>query len=80
MTYLERKKYRKLRSRVEELRAELERGDAERPLTRGEALEMLDLMNETLERMGPDRWDHLMEVVAEEAARRAGQLASMRSS
>lgn len=79
MTYLERKKYRMLRGRAEELRESLEEGDPDAPLTRGEALEMLELVNEALERMSPDRWDHLMEVVAEEAARRAGKLASMRS-
>lgn len=76
MTYLERKQYRELHERAEELRESLQRRDPEQGLSRSEAIELLDLMVATLERMSPDRRDHMLEVVAEEAARRAGSRSS----
>lgn len=80
MTYLERKKYRALRGRVEALRDELEEGAPDEPLTREEAREIVAVLDAIMDRMSPDRWDHMMEVVAEEAARRAGQFSPSRSS
>lgn len=76
MTYLERHQHRELRERADRLRRRLEEGDSEDPLTRKEALELLELVDGALERMSPERWDHTMEVIAEEAARRAGRMGS----
>jgi uncharacterized membrane protein YccC len=73
MTYLERRQYRHMRERAERLREALEEREPEEGITRDEALELLDLVAGTLERMSPDRWDHMLEVVAEEASRRAGR-------
>lgn len=72
MTYLERRQYREMRQRAEELRSDLEEKEADESLTRDEALELLELVVGAMERMSPDRWDHMLEVVAEEASRRAG--------
>lgn len=72
MTYQDRKRYQELRSRVEELRGTLEARPAEEPLTRGEALEILALLEAAIERVSPERWDRALEAVATEAARRAG--------
>lgn len=72
MTYEERQRYRQLRDEVDRLRGELRQGDAGEPLTRGEAVELLDLIDAAIERMSPERWDHALDAVAREAARRAG--------
>ena len=72
MTYEERQRYRQLRDEVEELRDRLDDADPDRPLTRGEAMEILDLVDAAIERMSPERWDHALDAVAREAARRAG--------
>lgn len=72
MTYEERQRYKRLRDEIEELRLRLDEGDPERPLTRGEAMEILDLVDAAIERMSPERWDHALDAVAREAARRAG--------
>lgn len=72
MTYEERQRYRQLRDEVERLRGELLEGDPEEPLTRGEAVELLDLVDAAIERMSPERWDHALDAVVREAARRAG--------
>lgn len=72
MTYEERQRYRKIRDDVERLREELGEGDPDQPLTRGEALEILELVDAAVERMSPERWDHALDAVAREAARRAG--------
>lgn len=72
MTYQERQRYRLLRDELDALRERLEAGDADEPLTRGEALEILSLVDAAVERMSPERWDRALDAVAEEAARRAG--------
>lgn len=74
MTYQERQRYRELLEEVESLRDRLEREDRGEPLTRGEALDMLDLVEAAIQRMSPERWDRALEAVAGEAARRAGGL------
>lgn len=72
MTYEERQRYRQLRDEVEQLRERLDEGDPSRPLSRGEALEILELVDAAIERMSPERWDRALDAVAREAARRAG--------
>lgn len=72
MTYEERQRYRQLRDEVEELRERLGEGDPGRPLSRGEAIEILELVEAAIQRMSPERWDHALDAVAREAARRAG--------
>lgn len=72
MTYHERQRYKQLRDEVDALREEFEEGDPDEPLTRGEALELLSLVDAAIERMSPERWDRALEAVASEAARRAG--------
>lgn len=72
MTYQERQRYRQLRDEVDTLREKLEAGDPDEPLTRGEALEILSLVDAAVERMSPERWDRALDAVAQEAARRAG--------
>lgn len=72
MTYQERQQYRQLREELDALRERLERGDPGEPVTRGEALEILSLVDAAVERMSPERWDRALDAVAEEAARRAG--------
>lgn len=78
MTYEERQQYRELRERLEAARDRLMEGPAEAPLTRGEALELLALLEASVERMSPERWDRALDVIAEEAARRAGAMALSR--
>lgn len=77
MTYMERQQHRELVERVQQLRESLEEGRGDAPLTRDEALELVDLVEGALDRTSPDRWDNALEVVAEEAARRAGRMSSM---
>ena len=72
MTYEERQRYRKIRDEVDRLREELGKGAPDEPLTRGEALEILELVDAAIKRMSPERWDHALDAVAREAARRAG--------
>ena len=80
MTYQERQRYKQLRDEVEALREELESGDRDEPLTRGEALEILALVDAAVERMSPERWDRALDAVAQEAARRAGSRSGFGSS
>lgn len=77
MTYLERQQHRALQDRAQELRERLESGDGDEPLTREEAAELVELVEGALERTSPERWDNALEVIAEEAARRAGRMSSM---
>lgn len=72
MTYQERQRYQQLRDEVDRLRERFEEGDPDAPLTRGEALELLSLVDAAIERMSPERWDRALEAIATEAARRAG--------
>lgn len=77
MTYLERQQHRALQDRAEDLRERLESGAGDEPLTREEAVELVELIEGTLERTSPERWDNALEMVAEEAARRAGRMSSL---
>ena len=77
MTYEERQQHRALVERAEDLRERLEEGRGDVPLTRDEALELIDLVEGALDRTSPERWDNALEVIVEEAARRAGRMSSM---
>jgi hypothetical protein len=77
MTYLECQQHRALGERAEELRERLEEGDPEEPLTRAEAVDLVELVEGALDRTSPERWDNALEIIAEEAARRAGRMSSM---
>lgn len=72
MTYQERQRYRQLVDELEALRDRLEQGDPDEPVTREEAVELLSLVEATVRRMSPERWDRALDAVAQEAARRAG--------
>lgn len=72
MTYQERQRFKQLVEEVEVLRDRLEEGDPDEPVTRGEALELLSLVEAAVQRMSPERWDRALDAVAQEAARRAG--------
>ena len=78
MTYEERQRFQEKREQAEALREQLAQGDAERPLTRAQGLDLLTLIEFVLQTASPERWDQALEVVAEEAARRADTLASRR--
>lgn len=78
MTYEERNQYREQRLELEALRERLESGDLDAPVTRREVLEILSLLDRLAERMSPERWDRALEVLAEEAARRADALTARR--
>lgn len=75
MTYEDRMKHLELLERSSALSARLAEGDAWAPLTREEGRELAALVEEILAQLSPERRDHLMEAVVEEAARRAGALA-----
>ena len=78
MTYEDRQRYRELREGVDALRGQLEEGDPDAPVTRGEVLRLLALLDAVVERASPERWDRAMGAIAEEAARRAGAMAASR--
>ncbi len=78
MTYEERLKYEELRGRIEILRAVLEeKGEDDLDLRKSDVLELLSLVEETLEMASPARWDRMMDEVADEAARRAGVMVAI---
>lgn len=77
MTYMERQQHRALVERAEQLRERLQEGRGDEALTRDEALELVELVEGALDRTSPERWDNALEVIAEEAARRAGRMSSM---
>lgn len=72
MSYEERLRHRDLIERAEELRKRLEVGDGDAPMRREEGRELAAILEATLREIGPERWDRVMEMVASEAARRAG--------
>ncbi|MEE9207153.1 MAG: hypothetical protein V3U67_02075 [Gemmatimonadota bacterium] len=78
MTYEARQQFQEKREQVEALREQLVHGDPDRPLTCAQGLDLLSLIEFVLQRASPERWDQALEVVAEEAARRADALASRR--
>ena len=77
VTYEERLQHRELLDRAGALRARLE-GEDDAHLTRAEGRELVALLEEVVARLSPDRWDHMMETIAAEAARRAGAVAVMK--
>jgi hypothetical protein len=79
MTWEERERYQAGRSRLDELRVRLADGTPEDALSRGDALEILDLLEMFAERLSPERWDRTLEVIADEAARRADVMAARRN-
>jgi hypothetical protein len=79
MTWEERQRYQDGRTRLDDLRNRLADGSPEEALTRGEATEILDLLEVFAERMSPERWDRALEAIAHEAARRADMLAARRN-
>ncbi|MEN8143605.1 MAG: hypothetical protein ABFS14_01520 [Gemmatimonadota bacterium] len=78
MTYEARQRFQEKREQAEALREQLARGDEDRPLTCAQGLDLLGLIDFVLQTASPERWDQALEVVAEEAARRADALASRR--
>jgi hypothetical protein len=79
VTWEERKLYQDGRSRLQDLRERLGEGASDDSLTRGEALEILDLLEMFADRMSPERWDRALEAIANEAARRADMLVARRN-
>jgi len=75
MTYEERLKHRDLVDRSARLGERLSEGDEQSPVTRAEARELLEILEETLAQLSPERWDRVMQAIVEEAARRAGSVA-----
>ena len=72
MSYEERLRHRDLLERATELRKRLELEDGGSAMRREEGRELAAILEATLTEVGPERWDRVMEVVASEAARRAG--------
>ncbi len=72
MTYEERLQHRDLVDRSAQLGERLGEGDEWSPITRGEARELVQILQETLAQLSPERWDRMMENVVEEATRRSG--------
>ena len=79
MTWEERKLYQDGRARIQELKDRLDDGAANDALTRGGALEILELLELFADRMSPERWDRALEAIANEAARRADMLVARRN-
>ena len=79
MTWEERQRYQDGRTRLDEPRDRLADGSPEEALSRGEAIEILDLLEVFAERMSPERWDRALEAIAHEAARRADMMAARRT-
>lgn len=72
MSYEERLRHRDLLERASELRKRLELEDGDSPMRREEGRELAAILEATLTEISPERWDRVMEAVANEAARRAG--------
>jgi len=79
VTWEVRQLYQEGRSRIEDLRERLAAEAGESFLTRGEAVEILELLELFAERMSPERWDRALEAIAHEAARRADLLVARRN-
>ena len=74
MTYEERQRYQELQEQLEQLKQELEEADPAEAMTKGEARQLLALVEAALETASPERWDNLMETIASEITRRVGGL------
>lgn len=71
MTFEDRQRFKELQETIVGLRSRLEGSDETDPLDRSDTLVLLEIVEYVLGRMSPERWDHMMETVADEAARRA---------
>lgn len=78
MNYEERLRYRELIERTGELQERLAEGEASASVTREEGRELAALLEEALLKLSPERFDRMMETIAQEAARRAGAVAPMK--
>ena len=78
MTYEERLRHRDLVERAAELKERFEAGSGGDPVTRTEARELVEILEEALAALSPERWDSMMETVVQEAARRAGTMAAVK--
>lgn len=76
MTYEERLQHRDLEDRSALLRERLGEGEEWSPITRGEARELVLIVEAMLAQLSPERWDRMMAMVVEEATRRAGAAAA----
>ena len=72
MSYEERLRHRDLLERASDLRKRLEREEGDSLMRREEGRELAAILEATLAEISPERWDRVMEAVANEAARRAG--------
>lgn len=72
MTFEERQRFKELQQTVTDMRARL--ADEEAALEPSDVLALLDILEYLFGRMSPERWDHMMETIADEAARRAEAL------
>lgn len=78
MTYEERVRHRDLVERASRLGETLGEGEDWAPITRAEARELVAVVEEILVQLSPERWDRMMEAVADEAARRAGAMGGVK--
>ena len=76
MSYEERQQHQQLLEQAKSLREQLESGDPFDPLTRGEALHLLTLVETMVELVSPERWDRALVAIAEEVSRRVGAFPS----
>ena len=74
MTYEERLRHRGLVERLTQLRERLQEGEDSSALTREEARELVAIVEETLVQISPERFDHIMETILDEATFRVGTL------
>ncbi|WP_419162067.1 hypothetical protein [Candidatus Palauibacter sp.] len=72
MNYEERLRHRDLVERAARLRHALEQEDAGPVLRREEGCELVEILEETLAQISPERWDRVMQAIVDEATRRAG--------
>lgn len=76
MSYEERQQHQQLQERAKSLRDQIEAGDPYDPLTRGEALHLLALVESMIEMVSPERWDRALVTIAEEVSRRVASFPS----
>jgi hypothetical protein len=74
MTFEERQRFKDMQETIAELRTRLEEQSGEGPIDRSDALSLLEIVEYVVGRTSPERWDNMMETIADEAARRAEAL------
>ena len=72
MNYEDRLRHRDLTDRATRLRERLEADKGAAPLRGEDGRELVALVEETLALISPERWDRVMEMIVDEAARRSG--------